>query len=117
MPYQLTSPVELPSELAAGVVGVVLLGSSLAEHRVEVEEDAGLAGRRVDAIDHARPVDRVGCSRRHRGRSRRQPLPKTPPGPAAILTMSPPNDEFECQLGHRGDRRGRVGIVSPPCSP
>ena len=35
-------------------------------------------------------------------------LPKTPPGPAAIVTMSPPNAEAGRQLRHRGDRRHRV---------
>ena len=61
MLYQLTRPrsTAAVSPLAAGVAGVVVVGIDLADHRVEVEEDAGLAGRRIDAVDHARAVDRA----------------------------------------------------------
>ena len=52
-------PVDQPgrghqSQLAAGVVGVALLGIDLAEHRVEVEEDAR-SGRSPDRRDRSRP--------------------------------------------------------------
>ena len=57
MLYQLTSPVEVHSQLAAGVAGVELFGSIWLITVVQVEEDARLAGRRIDAINHARPVD------------------------------------------------------------
>ena len=49
MSYQLTRPVAAPTEFAAVAAGV-----DLAEDRIQVEEDAGLAGGRVDAVDHAR---------------------------------------------------------------
>ena len=95
MSYQLTYPVEVPSELAAGFYRRwQRIGVDLAEDRVEVEEHAGLARGRIDAVNHARPVDRppVGLlpSPREIAYS---PLPNTPPGPAARRTMSPPNEE------------------------
>ena len=55
MSYQLTSPLAVLTELAALVAG----GVDLVDDRVEVEEDARLAGGRIDAVDHARPVDRT----------------------------------------------------------
>ncbi len=55
MLYQLTSPVPLPSEFAAVGIGRV----NLAHHRVQIEEDARLARRRVDAVNHAGMIDRA----------------------------------------------------------
>ncbi len=99
MLYQLTSPVDVNRPLAAGELGRGVAGIDLADHRVEVEEDARLARGRVDAVDHARAVDaqrsavqsvvaavrarshRRRCRRRHRARRRSS-------------RCRPPNDEI-----------------------
>ena len=58
MLYQLTSPVARPQPVGGRVSGCIA-GIDLADHRVEIEEDARLAGRGFDAVDHARVIDRA----------------------------------------------------------
>ena len=55
MLYQFTSPVAVPSEFAA--VGIARV--DLVHHRVQIEEHARLARRRVDSVNHARAIDRA----------------------------------------------------------